>query len=136
MIEKYRFKLILLLVLLSGCQPASEIESETLSQAEVIANVFNHGNGRWVDLTHSFSSDSIYWPTDVQGFELERLDYGYTDGGWFYSSYRYSGAEQAFVFPWVWRFPFGNAARTLAPAILQLHQEGLRYSDRPLNIAK
>jgi kynurenine formamidase len=48
--------------------------------------VFDGSGGRWVDLTHSFSSSTIYWPTDTAGFELEVLSYGPTDGGWFYAS--------------------------------------------------
>jgi kynurenine formamidase len=46
-----------------------------------------------VDLTYTFSENTIYWPTDTVGFTLEELDYGHTDGGWFYSAYRYSAAE-------------------------------------------
>lgn len=49
--------------------------------------------GRWIDLTHSFSDSTIYWPTDTIGFVHEQLAYGPTPGGWFYSSYRYSAAE-------------------------------------------
>jgi kynurenine formamidase len=55
--------------------------------------VFDGTGGRWIDLTHAFSQASIYWPTDTRGFEHEELAYGVTDGGWFYSSYRFSGAE-------------------------------------------
>src|SRR5690606_6870559 len=55
--------------------------------------VFDGSRGQWVDLTHAFSEGSVYWPTDTQGFELEELAHGHTEGGWFYSSYRYSGAE-------------------------------------------
>lgn len=59
----------------------------------IIASVFSGTGGRWVDLTHPFSSHSIYWPTDTVGFRLEELAHGHTTGGWFYSSYRYSAAE-------------------------------------------
>ena len=58
-----------------------------------IASVFDGSRGTWVDLTHAFSDASIFWPTDTQGFALEKLAYGPTAGGWFYASYRYSGAE-------------------------------------------
>jgi kynurenine formamidase len=57
------------------------------------AAVFNGTGGRWVDLTHSFSESTIYWPTDTAGFQLEELAYGPTEGGWFYSSYSLSSAE-------------------------------------------
>lgn len=77
-----------------GCQPDSTLSEPEINPAKVaIEGVFTHSAGQWIDLTHAFSESSIYWPTDTQGFELEQLDYGITEGGWFYSSYRYSGAE-------------------------------------------
>jgi len=89
-----RIALVMTVLLAAGCQPDSG-QSMTGADAgsEVIEGVFTHRAGSWVDLTHAFSDTSIYWPTDTQGFELQELDYGVTDGGWFYSSYRYSGAE-------------------------------------------
>jgi kynurenine formamidase len=77
-----RIAVIALLVLV-GCEPD---DSD-------VAEVFDGTAGEWVDLTHPFSAASIYWPTDTLGFRLEELFYGTTDGGWFYSSYRYSAAE-------------------------------------------
>ena len=79
-------------LLVSGCK-AEQAPAETGSRAEIVASVFNGRAGRWVDLTHSFSSKSIYWPTDTMGFRLEQLAHGHTPGGWFYSSYRLSAAE-------------------------------------------
>ncbi|MCP5065864.1 MAG: cyclase family protein [bacterium] len=61
--------------------------------AEDLSAVFDGRAGRWVDLTHSFGKDTIYWPTDTQGFRLEELAYGRTDGGWFYSAYAFASAE-------------------------------------------
>jgi kynurenine formamidase len=55
--------------------------------------VFDGSAGRWVDLTHSFSESTIYWPTDTVGFQLDELAYGPTEGGWFYSSYSLTSAE-------------------------------------------
>lgn len=73
-----------------GCQSDASATRDT--RADVVASVFG-GAGRWVDLTHAFSTRSIYWPTDTLGFRLEELAHGHTEGGWFYSSYRYSAAE-------------------------------------------
>jgi len=56
-------------------------------------SVFDGSAGRWVDLTHSFSESTIYWPTDTVGFQLEELASGPTEGGWFYSSYSLTSAE-------------------------------------------
>ena len=55
--------------------------------------VFDGTGGRWVDLTHAFSASTIYWPTDLAGFQLEQLAFGPTESGWFYTSYRFASAE-------------------------------------------
>lgn len=50
------------------------------------------GKGRWIDLTHPFNADSVYWPT-AKEFEIEEVFHGHTDGGWFYSAYNFAAAE-------------------------------------------
>lgn len=49
-------------------------------------------NGTWVDLTHSFSSETVVWPTS-DPFSLDTLFTGYTDAGFYYESYKFSAAE-------------------------------------------
>lgn len=36
---------------------------------------------RIVDLTHNFDADTVYWPTDKRGFQLEQLAAGHTEAG-------------------------------------------------------
>jgi kynurenine formamidase len=48
--------------------------------------------GRLVDLTYSFDSQTIYWPTE-NGFLLEREAEGMTEKGYFYSANRIAAAE-------------------------------------------
>lgn len=49
---------------------------------------------RLVDLTHAYDESTVYWPAKPPaGFELHRLSYGMTPGGWFYSSNRFCTAE-------------------------------------------
>ena len=48
--------------------------------------------GRWIDLTHPFNEQSIYWPTATE-FKKTEVFYGRTPGGWFYAAYNYSAAE-------------------------------------------
>jgi kynurenine formamidase len=48
--------------------------------------------GRLVDLTYSFDSQTIYWPTE-NGFLLEREAEGMTGRGYFYSANRFATAE-------------------------------------------
>lgn len=99
-----RFGLFALLVVAAGCKPAvngaadqnSELAGDTGTseiQARIIASVFDGSGGNWIDLSHAFGDDTIYWPTDEQGFSHEELFFGVTEGGWFYSGYRYAGAE-------------------------------------------
>lgn len=48
--------------------------------------------GKWIDLTHDFSEESIYWPT-AEGFKLESVFEGITEGGFFYDANNFSAAE-------------------------------------------
>src|SRR4028118_1474353 len=48
--------------------------------------------GRWVDLTHPFNENAVYWPT-AEMFELEEVFHGHTEGGRFYTAYNFSAAE-------------------------------------------
>lgn len=48
--------------------------------------------GRWVDLTHDFSPDTLYWPT-ASGFVLESEFKGITPKGFFYAANRYRASE-------------------------------------------
>jgi len=48
--------------------------------------------GKWVDLTHSFNEQSVYWPT-AETFTKTEVFHGHADGGWFYSAYNFSAAE-------------------------------------------
>jgi kynurenine formamidase len=39
-----------------------------------------------VDLSHPFDEKTLYWPTSPSSFELKKLSYGQTPGGWFYAA--------------------------------------------------
>lgn len=49
-------------------------------------------SGMWVDLSHDFSSETIYWPT-AKMFELEEVFAGYTEQGFYYSANNFSASE-------------------------------------------
>ena len=49
--------------------------------------------GKLVDLTHSFSSDTIYWPTEIDGFKLETEFSGQTEKGYYYAQKKFSAPE-------------------------------------------
>ncbi|MEZ4423378.1 MAG: cyclase family protein [Gemmatimonadota bacterium] len=76
----------LLLLLPLACSPAPA------PSAPGAAAVFAGASGRWVDLTHPFSEDAIYWPT-ARAFELDTVSFGDTPGGWFYSAFDFRAAE-------------------------------------------
>jgi len=50
------------------------------------------GGRRLIDLTHPFSSESIYWPT-AEGFRLKTDAEGINEKGYYYSAYSFSAAE-------------------------------------------
>ena len=41
---------------------------------------------RIVDLTHAYSSNTVFWPTSPTKFTLDRIAYGKTEAGYFYAS--------------------------------------------------
>ncbi len=48
--------------------------------------------GRWVDLTHDFSEETLYWVT-AEPFKRITVAEGVTPAGFYYSAYNYSAAE-------------------------------------------
>lgn len=50
------------------------------------------GAGRWVDLTHPFSEETVYWPT-ARSFQLDTVAWGPTEGGYFYAAFDFAAAE-------------------------------------------
>lgn len=50
------------------------------------------GNGVWVDLTHSFSQETVVWPTS-DPFTLDTVFVGHAEAGFYYEAYKFSSAE-------------------------------------------
>jgi len=48
--------------------------------------------GRLIDLSYSFSSETIYWPT-ANTFTLEKVSDGITPGGFYYAANNFAAAE-------------------------------------------
>src|ERR1043165_6819695 len=48
--------------------------------------------GKWIDLTHEFSAETLYWPT-AERFTLETEFHGRTPQGYFYAANRYGASE-------------------------------------------
>jgi kynurenine formamidase len=48
---------------------------------------------KWIDLTHSFDNNTLYWPNNLKGFEHSTDAEGVTPLGYYYSSYSLSTPE-------------------------------------------
>jgi kynurenine formamidase len=72
-------------LILGACQPSPPAAPD-------LGAIFDASGGQWVDLTYAYDQESVFWPT-ADGFRLEEVAYGDTEGGWFYSSYNYSASE-------------------------------------------
>jgi kynurenine formamidase len=46
-----------------------------------------------VDLSHEYGEDTLYWPTDTRGFQLDTLAEGMTPAGFFYAMKEFATAE-------------------------------------------
>lgn len=76
------FITLTLALLLAGCE-----QREPVSEKR---DTFP--SGQWIDLTHDFSSDTIYWPTS-DPFRLETVAEGVTEKGYYYSAYKFCASE-------------------------------------------
>ena len=48
--------------------------------------------GKWIDLTYSFSAETVYWPT-ADLFRFDTAFVGETAGGFYYEAYNFCAAE-------------------------------------------
>lgn len=49
-------------------------------------------DGTWIDLTHEYSEETIYWPTSST-FEMDTIFVGQAEGGYYYEAFAISTAE-------------------------------------------
>jgi len=47
---------------------------------------------QWIDLSYEFDENTVYWPTNAP-FKHDTVFYGFTDKGYFYSSFKYTAEE-------------------------------------------
>lgn len=73
--------LIVTALFAAACASTAPRTSIDLSRAEV------------VDLTYAFDEHTLYWPNSPSSFEMKRLAYGPTPGGYFYSANAFSAPE-------------------------------------------
>ena len=76
--------LLFVVVLYSGCAAPAPTRDE-------VAALFGD-DAAWVDLTHSFDQQAIYWPT-AEPFKLTKVADGVTPKGYYYAANNFSAAE-------------------------------------------
>lgn len=80
------FSFFFLIALLTACGNQS-INTES----NAAANSFPT-NGQWIDLTHDFDENTIFWPT-AEKFMLDTVFEGETEKGYYYSAFQFCAAE-------------------------------------------
>ena len=78
-------KYIILLFIVAGISCGKPAKKESL--LEVLST------GAWIDLSHDFSAETIYWPNNPIGFKLDTQFNGITAGGFYYSSNAFFSPE-------------------------------------------
>ncbi len=68
------------LVLTAGCAQQPGAAPQDLAAAAL-------ADRQWVDLSHPYNQQTLYWPSSPSAFKHGELDYGMTEGGYFYSAY-------------------------------------------------
>ncbi len=79
--------LVTALLVAAACTTPPPEDTATLVTPDAIAN------WRTIDLSHSYGADTLYWPTDTRGFDLETLAEGETEAGYFYAAKQFATAE-------------------------------------------
>ncbi|WP_274476209.1 cyclase family protein [Mangrovimonas aestuarii] len=78
-----------IIILNIGCKDTNKNEP-TLAANPAETNPFT--NTKIIDLSHSYSNETIYWVT-AKEFETEKVAYGVTDKGFFYAANNFTTAE-------------------------------------------
>ena len=71
---------------LMGCQPAG------VDSGAAIAALFSGAGAEWIDMSHAYDESTIFWPT-AKSFELEIINAGIGDDGYYYAANNFCTAE-------------------------------------------
>jgi|TARA_B100000745_G_scaffold85522_1_gene53615 kynurenine formamidase len=74
-----------------ACAPTAE-PSASLKLEKIANELLVPGEAELIDLTYPLSPDSLYWPTGSR-FEHQQLDWGMSEGGYWYASAAFSSPE-------------------------------------------
>ncbi|MGH7628413.1 MAG: cyclase family protein [Gemmatimonadales bacterium] len=64
-----------------------------LGELPLSAQTIDLSRYEMVDLTHALNARTVFWPTSEGGFELQRIAFGPTPGGWFYAANAFAMPE-------------------------------------------
>jgi kynurenine formamidase len=78
---------------MSVLQKVAPLAVMLLSHNMLNAQTVDLGKTRIVDLTHAFNARTLYWPTSPTSFQLEKLFFGMTPGGFFYAANQFLTPE-------------------------------------------
>jgi kynurenine formamidase len=81
------------LVMLAACGAVSESPGGGESTEFERAVAVDLATARLVDLSHAYDDSTLYWPTSPSAFELEKLAWGPSGAGFFYSANRFRTPE-------------------------------------------
>lgn len=73
--------------IVAACGPAQPV----LDQGDPIAALFS-GQAEWIDMSYAYDEGTIFWPT-ARVFELEIVEAGTSDAGYYYAANRFCTAE-------------------------------------------
>ncbi len=77
---------LIAIIILASCTQKTIESTESPDFLEML------NKAQWIDLSYSFDKNTVYWPTN-EPFTRDTVFYGITDGGYFYSSFKYSAEE-------------------------------------------
>lgn len=86
--NKYPLRLLMGFMLFVGCKDNTVVVKD-IKPEEITTTSFS---GTIIDLTHSFSEETIYWVT-AKEFELDEVAHGETENGYFYAANNFATAE-------------------------------------------
>jgi kynurenine formamidase len=86
LILKKKLSFLIIIMILASCT------QKKIETPEVLDFVNMLNKSQWIDLSYAFDENTVYWPTNVH-FTHDTVFCGFTDKGYFYSSFKYAAEE-------------------------------------------
>ena len=79
------YSILIIIFIFSSCK------TETTNNQPSLSTILSEG--KWIDLSYSFSNETLYWPNNPTGFQLDTQFNGTTPAGFYYSSNAFCAPE-------------------------------------------